>query len=412
MAPATIMLASLFSHASLADLPFHAHVQTLEPLVEEWDIGGATPPQRTEFGSAVAIRDGFAFIGMPFALTTGRVAVFSQTPNGWVRSGTLTASDKTSGDEFGRAVSYRDGLAIVGSKRAAYVYKRVNGAWQQIQKITPPVTDGAGGYARALKHEAGVLAVGAATQDVHSGVLYIYQQDASGKFVQRARLLPSDSAVYNAFGSSISMTNAIIVVGAPGIPGGPTVLGSAYIFGRNSSGQWTQRQKLVAVENQPGDQFGHAVAVDRGMILVGAPFAAAEGAPIGLPTPDGHVARGMLYGFMPGTGRYIESFRFRPRPDEQFSYNRFGIAISMFGERVAVAGSGIDVPMQPPEALVFTYTRTTSALVALGIAGGPWYTEDVSIANNLLLVGSPFDFFCFEGCIGKANLFNLSLFAP
>ena len=68
------------------------------------DIGGATPPQRTEFGSAVAIRDGFAFIGMPFALTTGRDRIFSQTTSGWVRTGTLTASDKTSGDGFGRAV--------------------------------------------------------------------------------------------------------------------------------------------------------------------------------------------------------------------------------------------------------------------------------------------------------------------
>ena len=46
---------------------------------------------------AVAIRDGFAFIGMPFALTTGRVAIFSQTPNGWVRSGTLTMNQSFPG---------------------------------------------------------------------------------------------------------------------------------------------------------------------------------------------------------------------------------------------------------------------------------------------------------------------------
>ena len=33
---ATITLASLFSHAGVADLPAHRHVQNLQPLVEEW----------------------------------------------------------------------------------------------------------------------------------------------------------------------------------------------------------------------------------------------------------------------------------------------------------------------------------------------------------------------------------------
>jgi FG-GAP repeat len=414
MASATVMLASLFSYADAADLPGHVHVQTLEPLQEEWDIGGAQPPQRTEFGSAVAIRNGLAFVGMPFALTTGRVAVFSQTTSGWVRTGTLTASDKTSGDEFGRAVSFRDNLAIVGSKRAAYVYKRVNGAWQQIQKIAPPASDGSGGYALALKHEAGVLAVGGLTPADARGVLYIYQQDASGKFVQRARLRPSDSTRFDSFGSAISMTNAIIVVGAPGADGETTVLGSAYIFGRNSSGQWRQRQKLIAVENEPGDGFGYAVAVDRGMILVGAPFAAPEGEPIGLPTPDDHIARGMLYGFMPGASQYVETFRFRPRPDELARYDRYGIAVAMFDQRVAVAASRVDIPMQPADAFLLTYSRATSGLIPLGIAGGAGVllTADISIANNLLLVGSPFDSFCFDNqCIGKAHLFNLRFFA-
>ena len=376
--------------------------------MEEWDLGNGQPPQRTEFGSAVAIRNGLAFIGMPFALSTGRVAVFSQTTSGWMRTATLTASDMTSGDEFGRAVSFRDGLAIVGSKRAAYVYQRVNGVWREIQKIVPPAADGNDGFARALKHEAGVLAIGAASASDAAGVLYIYQRDASGKFVQRARLRPADSAPFDSFGSAISMTNAIIVVGAPGQSSTP---GSAYIFGRNSGGAWAERQKLIALENQPGDRFGYSVAVDRGMILVGAPFAAPEGGPLGPPTSDDHIARGMLYGFTPGTGPYVETFRLRPRPDELSVYDHFGIAISMFDQRIAIAASDVATPMEPPEAFVLTYTRAASGLIPLGIARGVLYTEDVSIANNLLLVGSPLDSFCFDGqCIGAANVFNLSLF--
>jgi len=116
---------------------------------------------RTEFGFDVAIRNGLAFVGMPWALGTGSVAVFTQGTGGWVRSAAITASDKTTDDEFGRAVSFRDGLLIVGSNRAAYVYKRVNGVWREQQKIMPPVADGMALFARDLKHENGILAIGA-----------------------------------------------------------------------------------------------------------------------------------------------------------------------------------------------------------------------------------------------------------
>ena len=70
--------------------------------------------------------------------------------------------------------------------------------------------------------------------------------------------------------------------------------------------------------------------------------------------------------------------------------------------------------MQPPDAFLFIYSRATSGLIPLGIAGGAGVllTADISIANNLLLVGSPFDFFCFDNqCIGEAHLFNLRFFA-
>jgi hypothetical protein len=61
---------------------------------------------------------------MPKTNASGQVAVFTQqgTTGHWTRTATVVASDRTEGDEFGRAVSYRDGLLIVGSNRAAYVY--------------------------------------------------------------------------------------------------------------------------------------------------------------------------------------------------------------------------------------------------------------------------------------------------
>jgi hypothetical protein len=394
----------------LADLPRQVAVQTLAPRNSECCYLPAAPPQPTNFGAAVAIRDGFAFVGMPFALTTGRVAVFTQTTSGWVRTGTLTASDKTSGDEFGRDISFRDGLAIVVSNRAAYVFKRVNGVWRQAQRIVPPAADNAL-YGRAVKHEAGVLAVGASVAPDSHGVVYIYQQDATGKFIQRARVQPSDSAssnAFNAFGTALSMNNRIIVVGAPTQE--RTRPGAAYIFGRNSGGQWVQRQKLIAAGVQVADGFGTAVAIDRDMILVGAPFTAPEGGELGPPTTDDHIAAGMLYGFVPGTGRYVEAFRSRPTPDELLAYDGYGKSIAMFGERVVISAAEPAIPMQTQRDFVFAYTRTATALTPLAFISIGLYDVDLSMSNNLLLIGSPFDDACrVEGCIGAAHIVNLSL---
>jgi hypothetical protein len=81
------------------------------------------------------------------------------------------------------------------------------------------------------------------------------------------------------------MTSAIIVVG-----GG----GAAYILDRNCSGNWVQRQQLVG-SGEPGG-FGAAVAVDRGMILVGAPDTIVPGRE---PLPDDYLrVSGLVYGFV------------------------------------------------------------------------------------------------------------------
>jgi hypothetical protein len=384
----------LLINPALAQIPpQHVEIQRLDALPEEQgvQVGMDEPHRHTFFGYKVAMRNGLAFIGMPEALTTGRVGVFTQGANGWTRTATITASDIASGDGFGGAISFRDGLLVVGSSRAVYVYRQVNGVWREQQKIVPPSGDGVNALGD-VKHEAGVLAIAAQGNDTTHDSVYIFEQDATGRFVRRARIRGSDATfVRSSFGASIGMTNSIIVVGS---------LHQAYIFGRNSSGKWVQRQKLVAVDTKPGDGFGLSVAVDRGMILIGAPYA-------DVPGVDPEQANGAVYGFLGGSSGYLESFRLLPRG------NLFGHTIAMFGDRIAVAGA--DMPAGIPDTgFVWTYTREGSSLIPLGLAlTGP--NTSISIANNLLLVGSPYFYECYTvmmGCTGSAHLFNLNRFVP
>ena len=195
-------------------MPQHVRIQDIQPLPSESSSG---PPDfmqlDNEFGADVAIRNGVAVIGMPRTQGTGQVAVFTQGTNGWTRTAVIVAADRSEGDQFGRAVSYRDGLLIVGSNRAAYVYKLVSGVWREQQKLMPLAADNALIFAGELKHEAGVLAIGSLGSlvpgDPSINSLYIFERNSAGKFVRRARFTPPGNSEHFRdfrFARSISMT--------------------------------------------------------------------------------------------------------------------------------------------------------------------------------------------------------------
>jgi len=394
--PLIVALLCCASTSAWAQYQRHVHLQELAPRPAEAFSPLNGERQDNAFGSDVVIRNGLAFIGMPAAMTTGKVAEFTQRTSGWVRTATIIASDRTTGDGFGQSVSYRDGLLVVGSGRAIYIYKRVDGVWREKQKIVPPAAEGLD-TVHDLKHEAGVLAFVASSGDFQSSdfrhALFVYEQDANGRFVRRAQLMTSD-----AFPWSIDMTKAIIVAGTHG---------AAYIFGRNSSGQWVKRQQLVS--SGGNNRFGQVVAVDNHMILIAAP---------GEPSFDD--STGVVYVFVPGATQYVEAFRLPG------GGTAFGSALAISDKYIAVGSAAIaDIEDNPPGFIV-TYLREGSSVRPLGYIEDTGSTparrpSSIDIADNLLLFGSPSDESCFHSndfCehtginIGEANLFRLNQFEP
>ena len=396
-------LALLASTAS-AELPLHPPQLTVGPDVSDL---GTNPenPEEPQFGRAVVIRNELAFIGMPAHGLGGRVAVFRATPTALIRTGTLTASDAVRGANFGRLLAFRDGILVVGDDKAAYVFWRSNGVWKQRQKLTAPAADDVGSFADAIRYEDGTLAIGANNAGGTPGAVYIYERSATGKFVPRGKLVSTDSAPNDGFGQSIGMAGPVMVIGSPGI-------GTAYVFRRNSTGVWRQHQTLIASELVPGTNgfgFGAAVAIDRGMIIVGAP---------GFPDedPSSFLSRsGAAYGFLAGSGVYIETFKLRPRQDEIGDFFFFGRQIAMFGERIVVeAQQNLSSDRQLNGSLAFTYTRAGSSVIPRGVAGaqGTFASTSLSLANQRLLVGEPCTSTFSGGCpgSGRVQLYNLNVF--
>jgi hypothetical protein len=394
-----MVLASLANApTALGDLPEHK-------LVAEFggELYEPSPGHFADFGfgQAVAIRDTVAFIGIPRTPDNGQVLVLNLTSTGWKAVQTLTAPDPSAQNEFGRSLTFRDGVLVVGSANAAYVFKRGTRLFRYTQTLTPPAADGVGSFPVALRYEGGTLLASGFRRNAPS-VVYVFERDLTGVFVRRAKVKASDGAAGDNFGASISMTSRLFVVGSPG--------GAAYTFRRNSSGNWVQAQKLVPAV--PADGFGTAVAIDRDMILVGAPFVDLEGGDQG--TPADHIAGGAVFGFLPGVSGYIESFKLRPRPDERSEYEQFGSSIAISGARIAVIATGFLNPNggTTPEGLAFTYTRNGSIVLARGIASRQGEITGMGLSNNALLIGALIDQeSCrLPACVRFARIYDDNLF--
>lgn len=407
-------LTTLLSLPAAADLPLQSAVDLLGAQRQDF-----LPDQftGTRAGDAVAIRNGIAFFGIPGARRLGHVAVLNLTANGWERVDTLQAPNTSAETRFGRSLTYRDGVLVVGGANAAYVFRRNDiGVWTFRQKLQAPPTST--DFPVALRYEAGTL-IASARRSQPGNVVVVYGTSSAGSLVKTATIAGSAATSGEDFGVDISMNARSFVVAAPVGSRGPLFrppaydqTGSVYKFGRNSTGQWTVFQKLVPNESAPG--FGTSVAFDNDMIIVGAPKVDLEGSfGGGVPVEEGHVAGGAAYVFRPvgPGGSYVQTGKLRPTIDQVFLYRDFGYRVAMFGTHIAIAATELNSPDRPGFGLVVNYLRDGANLFPRVKSTGHIAPASIGLANSWLVVGSPFDVLCTSDCLGSVSIYDVNRFA-
>ena len=113
--------------------------------------------------------------------------------------------------------------------------------------------------------------VGASAENVvgsFSGAAYVFEKNGNA-WPQVSKLTPVDGAEFHQFGSSVAVDDGVIVVGAFRGEGNEEETGSAYVYER-LGGAWTFVAKLTAGDGAAFDQFGHSVAVSGQAVVVGA----------------------------------------------------------------------------------------------------------------------------------------------
>ncbi len=239
------------------------------------------------FGVSVSLSGNAALVGAygdkdVNGNSLGSAYIFQDDGSGnWTQQAKLLATDAGANDFFGATVSLSGNSALIGAYRdngnagSAYIFQRDgSGNWVQQAKLLPS-DDGAAGdfFGTSVSLSGNIALVGAKGDDDNgsaSGSAYLFQRDGSGNWVQQAKLLPSDDgAAGDFFGTSVSLSGNTALVGAKGDDDNGDASGSAYLFQRDGSGNWTQHAKIITDDGDVSDSFGRSVSLSGDFALIG-----------------------------------------------------------------------------------------------------------------------------------------------
>jgi len=221
------------------------------------------------FGTAIAIDNGLALVGAPFAdgagSDTGAAYVFD--PVSGLELFKLEASDAAAGDHFGHAVALDGNTAVIGSLGAAYVFDIATG--QELFKLLPTgasTTFGMSGFGEAVDIDNGLAVVGARLENGASGFAgAAYLFDATSG-TQLHRMLAINGTAWANFGASVAIDGNVVVIGSPEASPMGWHSGTAYLFDA-TSGQ--QTSNITPGDGHLQAKFGSSVAVDGLHIVIG-----------------------------------------------------------------------------------------------------------------------------------------------
>lgn len=178
------------------------------------------------------------------------------------------------GQFFGVSVDVDDALAIIGAHRdynergrysgAAYLFDCRTGA--QVLKLAAADGENDNLFGTSVSMSGGVAIVGAPRHrhgQIETGAAYVFDVTTGA---QLAELLPDTSGIVSGFGTSVAIRGDLAVVGAP-----RSGAGQVDVFGIADPGAPRRIATIFASDGEWGDRFGASVAIADERIIIGAP---------------------------------------------------------------------------------------------------------------------------------------------
>jgi len=345
-------------------------------VVGAWSEGsGATGVNGSELNNpTIAFRSGAAY-------------VFVRSGTSWSQEAYLKASNTGLEDHFGFSVAIDGDTVVVGSTAesssatgvngnesdnsapiagAAYVFVRNGTSWTQEAYLKASNTEVLDVFGFSVSVSGDTVVVGADGEDgsvagvdgnasdngaSSAGAAFVFRRNGT-TWSQEAYLKASNPGAFDTFGSTVSIADDTVVVGATGEDSDATgvngnqadesaaLSGAAYVFRRNGT-IWSQEAYLKASNTEIGDGFGTSVAVAGERVLVGAGGEDSSAAGANGDQADNSVsASGAIYMFeRTGTAWSQVAYLKASNPGMN---DGFGNSVSIFDCTLVVAASGED----------------------------------------------------------------------
>ncbi|MDQ7014101.1 MAG: hypothetical protein Q9O74_09425 [Planctomycetota bacterium] len=240
------------------------------------DDGTGNPADLDGLGrSSLAVEGDRMILGAPRANNgAGAAAVFrfQSSTQTWAFETLLDAPGLDAGDGFGWSVDLHGSTAVIGTRAggAAYVYSGSSSdgpsGWT-LQTTLEPAADqrARGGFGQAVATDGGTVVVGAPGEEgldsdtsATSGAVYIYERNGRSWDVA-VRMDAPQSARDSEFGHAVAVHSGSVIVGAWLDDDMGQDSGSVFAIGRNRD-TWGVEAKLTPTSQAPGARFGHDVA--------------------------------------------------------------------------------------------------------------------------------------------------------
>ncbi|HEY8561717.1 MAG TPA: FG-GAP-like repeat-containing protein [Pyrinomonadaceae bacterium] len=290
---------------------------------------------------------------------------------------------------FGFWLGMSEETMAIGSNFGTYVYTRRGAAWEFTQRLGLfTENNGANnilpGTGAVFSGDMMIVsAAGARINNVGSrGAVLVYRRNPEGVWVEQQRLLASDGAGGDQFGSSLAVSGDTLVVGAENkTVGGIATHGAAYVFVYDGA-TWTEQQRLTASDGAAGDGFGDETAISGDTIVVGTPTK----------TVGANGMEGAAYVFKRSGATWSQQQRLTAS-DGGFAA-KLGSSLAIEGDTIVAGASGAAVGSNTFQGAAYVFTRSGAVwseqqkLFDANGAGGDNFAIDVALNGDQLYIGA------------------------
>jgi hypothetical protein len=317
----------------------------------------------------------------------GAVYLFKRQGMTYVPEAKLVSPDATGpGAEFGRTVAIQGNTIFVGARfaqvddfskaGAVYVFRNNGDSWDFEDKIVSPAPENEDNFGRALAIQGNLLVVTARKTTNEEGAAYVFI-NKGGNWVYQTTITASDPTKKAYFGQSVAIQGGVIAIGARNA--NPHGAGGFYLF-RQSGNEWKEVAKVTPPDGNVDDQTGFSIAIAGDTIVVGARRA----------DPAGLEDAGAAYVYsMKGDSVKLIT---KLTPSDISAYDEFGQSVAFAGNVLAV-GAWKDDNKQGSIYLFRQkggqWIQTDKITASDGVAGDE-FGYSLAAFGNLMVTGAHF----------------------